>query len=580
MGFVLLFFGNTALSLLFAGIALFILGMRYLEDGFRAFTGGALERWLTRCTNKLWKSLLFGGVTTALVQSSSLITLLSIAFLSAGLITLTAGIGIVFGANLGTTTGAWLIALVGLKVDLSQLAMPLLLLGVIFERNKSASWRGGGQVLLGVGLLFLGIDQMKLGFSGMDGVLDLSAYAASGWQSVLLFALLGTVATVLMQSSHATLMITLSALASGQLGYENALAMAVGANLGTTVTALIAAINANNAGRQLAAAHILFNLTTSVVALSILPLLMELVGSLSGWLGIAAQSYTLKLALFHTLFNLLGLLLMVPLVPLMVRLLQRWLPMASEQAVDLALQPRSEAMYLNDAALVHADTALKVLEQELAHMANLSRQVIAAALYLPSTFTRNMAASQDLQGRLPVPPLAEREDADALYHQHIKGVYADIIAFRSRLTCDLLPEQQQELMDDTLSAQDLVEAVKAAKHLQVNLRKHIDSKRPAVRDGYRQLREQGRAILNDLASREDEARNAAGQRQSADLLAQDALFRSHFEQQLHEQLRNQELDGWQATSLLNDLNYLLDISQHLRAAHDMIYIRAALVAGA
>ncbi|MEH6493615.1 Na/Pi cotransporter family protein [Halopseudomonas sp.] len=574
-GFVLLFFGNNAFSLLLAGIALFILGMRYLENGFRAFTGGALERWLAACTSRLWKSLLFGGLTTALVQSSSLITLLSIAFLSAGLISLTAGIGIVFGANLGTTTGAWLIALVGLKVDLSQIAMPMLVLGVIFERNKSAGWRGGGQVLLGIGLLFLGIDQMKLGFSGMEAALDLSAFAAGGWQSLLLYAALGTLATVLMQSSHATLMITLTALASGQLGYIDALAMAVGANLGTTITALIAAFSANNAGRQLAAAHIVFNLVTAVVALAILPSLAQLVDTLSSWLGIDDQALTLKLALFHTLFNLLGLLIMLPLVPLLVRGLQRWLPAAVEPDEDLSQQPRSRALYLNDAALVHADTALKVLQQELAHLASLSYQVIAAALYLPAQFVRDMAASQNLDSRLAIPPLAAREDADALYHQHIKGVYADIIAFRSRLDGELLPQQQQQLMDDMLSARDLVEAVKAAKHLQSNLRKHVDSQRPALREGYRQLREQGRAVLSVLARGSVEG-GVAAERRSAELAEEQRMFSAGFERHLHEQLRSGELDGWQATSLLNDLNYLKQIGEHLRAAHDMIYTRAAL----
>ncbi|MEH6567131.1 MAG: Na/Pi symporter [Halopseudomonas sp.] len=574
-GFVLLFFGNSALSLLLAGVALFILGMRYLESGFRAFTGGALERWLAACTNRLWKSLLFGGVTTALVQSSSLITLLGIAFLSAGLISLTAGIGIVFGANLGTTTGAWLIALVGLKVDLSQIAMPMLVLGVILERTKAASWRGWGQVLLGIGLLFLGIDQMKLGFTGMDAGLDLSAYAVSGWQGLLFYAALGTLATVLMQSSHATLMITLTALASGQLGYTAALALAVGANLGTTVTALIAAFSANNAGRQLAAAHIAFNLVTAIVALAILPSLALLVDTLAGWLGIGEQALTLKLALFHTLFNLLGLVLMLPCIPLLVRLLQRWLPVECEPDQELALQPRSRALYLNDAALVHADTALRVLQQELAHLASLSHRVIAAALYLPAEFARDMAASQNLDHRLSIPPLAAREDADALYHQHIKGVYADIIAFRSRLDCELLPAQQQQLMDDMLSARDLVEAVKAAKHLQDNLRKHIDSQRPALREGYRQLREQGRATLSLLARSSADA-GVPGERWSAELAQELQMFRAGFERRLHEQLRSQELDGWQATSLLNDLNYLMEIGNHLRAAHAMIYTRAAL----
>lgn len=579
---VWLFLKQQSLAQLFAGVALFLLGMRYLEDGFRAFTGGALERWLATSTDRLWKSLTFGTVTTALVQSSSLVTLLSIAFLSAGLISLTAGIGIVFGANLGTTTGAWLIALVGLKVDLAQVGMPLLVLGVLFERNSAAHWRGTGQVLLGIGLLFLGIDLMKLGFDGMQQVFDLSAYSVDGWQGVLVYAVLGILATVLMQSSHATLMITLAALASGQIEYTNALAMAVGANLGTTVTAVIAALGANNAGRQLAVAHILFNLLTGAVALSVLPLLAQVVDTLSGWLGIAAESYTLKLALFHTLFNVLGLVLMLPLVPLLVRLLNRWLPPPSEPAQDeLAEMPRSHALYLDGAARLHAQSAVRVLQQELGHLASTSRRVIASALYLPPGFSQNMAQGLNLAQPLPVPPLAEREDADALYHQHIKGIYADIVDFIGHLDCELLPEQQQALMDVNLAARDLVEAVKAAKHLQSNLRKHVESPRQAMRDGYRQLREQGMLLLSDQAQREaDSLSGAAEQRRSADYLDQEQLFRSQFEQRLQQQLRSGELDGWQATSLLNDLHYLLEISSNLRAAHDMIYIRAALTEAA
>lgn len=579
---LLLFLKHQSLAQLFAGIALFLLGMRYLEDGFRAFSGGALERWLAISTDRLWKSLTFGTVSTALVQSSSLVTLLSIAFLSAGLISLTAGIGIVFGANLGTTTGAWLIALIGLKVDLAQVGMPLLVLGVLFERNSAARWRGTGQVLLGIGLLFLGIDLMKLGFDGMQQIFDLSAYSVGGWQGMLLYALLGILATVLMQSSHATLMITLAALASGQLEYTNALAMAVGANLGTTVTAVLAALGANNAGRQLAVAHILFNLVTGVVALSVLPVLAQVVDTLAGWLGIAAESYTLKLALFHTLFNLLGLALMLPLIPVLVRLLTRLLPPPSEPVnEELADRPRSHALYLDGAAQLHAGSAVRVLQQELAHLAATSRQVIASALYLPSSFRQDMTRERDTGEALAVPPLAEREDADALYHQHIKGIYADIVDFIGHLDCELLPEQQQALMDVNLAARDLVDSVKAAKHLQTNLRKHLESPRQAMRDGYRQLREQGMLLLSDQARREAESLSGAADRQqSADYLDQEQLFRSQFEQRLQQQLRAGELDGWQATSLINDLHYLLEISSNLRAAHDMIYTRAALTEAA
>lgn len=580
LALVLLFVWKPELATLAAGIALFIIGMRHLEGGFKAFTGGALERWLARSTNRLWKSLSFGILSTALVQSSSLVTLLSIAFLSAGLISLVAGIGIVFGANLGTTTGAWLIALVGLKVDLATVAMPLLVFGVILSGRAEANWKGLGQVLLGIGLLFLGIDLMKSGLSGFNGALSLDELAVTGWAGVLLYVGVGLVATVLMQSSHATLMLTLAALAAGQLAYDNALAMAIGANLGTTITAVIAAIGSNQAGRRLAAAHIVFNLVTAAVALALLPLLGQAVDIIGEGLGIAPDSYTLKLALFHTLFNLLGLGLMLPCIPLLVNGLQRWLPdtgMTRGRPVPLGERPGAQARFLNDASLRHADTAVKVLEEETANLARLSHEVIAAAFYLPSSVGRHMNPEQ-LQQFLARPvPLDQREDADALYDRHIKPVYAQMVEFMSRIDVSLLPEQQRRVMDQGLAARDLVEAVKAAKHLQANLRRQVDSQHAPVREAYRVLREQGGLALIDLTRLEDlQGDREEQQRLLSGYLDQEKLFVDEYQRTVQAQVRNREMDGWHATSLLNDLNYLLRVRRRLHSAHQILAARSAV----
>lgn len=578
---IVLFFWRPELATLAAGIALFMLGMHHLEDGFRAFTGGALERWLSRSTNRMWKSLLFGVVSTALVQSSSLVSLLTIAFLSAGLISLVAGIGIVFGANLGTTTGAWLIALVGLKVDLAAVAMPLLVFGVMLARRVEALWRGVGQVMLGIGLLFLGIDLMKAGFESFEGVLDMGRYQLSGWAGVLLYTFFGLLATVLMQSSHASMMITLAALATGQLAYSNALAMAIGANMGTTVTAVIGALGSNNAGRRLAGAHILFNLVTAVVALAILPSLTRLVETMAEWMGIAADAHTLKLALFHTLFNVLGLLIMLPFVPLMVKYLMRWLPdvevkAAATDTPGLSEQAPMRARYLNDSSLVHADVALKVLDQEVHHLTDLSRQVIAAALYLPA-LDQGLNHEQ-LQARIQaVVPPEQRFDADALYERHVKGIYGDIIDFISRLDTSLLPEQQQQLMGYSLAARDLVESVKAAKHLQANLRRQIDSTQPTIRSAYDRLRWQCIDAFHSLDALQTVGEGADARRLAFnDYERLQKQFADSFQREVQNALRNRELDGWQASSLLNDLQYLLRIQRHLGSAYAALDDVAAL----
>ena len=173
-----------------AGVAIFLFGMLSLEEGFKTFTGGLLERILKRTTDRLWKSMSFGIVSTTIMQSSSLVSVLTISFLSAGLITLSEGIGIVFGANLGTTTGAWLVAGFGLKVKISAYAMPMLVFGIILIFQKSKSLKGVGYVLTGLGFLFLGIHHMKEGFEAFKEGIDLVAYAVPGLKGLFIFTLI------------------------------------------------------------------------------------------------------------------------------------------------------------------------------------------------------------------------------------------------------------------------------------------------------------------------------------------------------------------------------------------------------
>src|SRR5690606_10389104 len=234
------------------------------------------------------------GVQTCalpILQSSAMVSLISISFLSAGLLGLAQGIGIVFGANLGSTTGAWLVAGFGLKVDIAAWAMPMLVFGVVCQFLRSNTARGVGQVLLGMGFLFLGIAWMKGGFEAFGQSLDLAGYAVGGVRGLLLYTLIGMVATAVMQSSHATLVLTITALGAGQLTYENALALAIGANVGTTVTAVVGSLRANAAGRRLAVAHLIFNLTTGLVALSCIRVFVDAVEAGAGWLGIADDDW-------------------------------------------------------------------------------------------------------------------------------------------------------------------------------------------------------------------------------------------------------------------------------------------------
>ena len=291
-----------------AGIAIFLFGMLTLEEGFKALTGGTLDRLLTLSTASHGRALWFGITFTAITQSSSLVSLLTISFVSAGLVTLAGGLGIIFGANLGTTTGAWLMAGLGLKVDIAALAMPIITIGVLLTLQRQPRPRGLGLVLTGIGLLFFGIHYLKEGFITLSSTVDISHLAIGGVRGLLIYATIGITLTILLQSSHAALLLIINALAVGQINFDNALALCIGSNIGTTLTALLSAISANAAGKRLALAHILFNVLTGIIALLLITPLSLLVSSSANLLGFGHDA-PLQLALFHSLFNILGVLL-------------------------------------------------------------------------------------------------------------------------------------------------------------------------------------------------------------------------------------------------------------------------------
>lgn len=250
-----------------AGVAIFLFGVLSLKHGFQNFTGGALEKILRICTDRIWKSLSFGLVSTTLMQSSSLVSVLAISFLSVGLLDLASGIGIIFGANLGATASAWLIAGFGLKVKIANYAMPMLIFGVLLLFQNNKAFKAIGSILVGMGFLFLGIHYMKEGFAVFRDTINLAEYTIPGLKGLLIFILIGVTTTVIIQSSDATMAIIITALAVHQISYENSLALAIGANIGTTITAILSAIGVNVEGKRLAAAHLIFNVITACVAL-------------------------------------------------------------------------------------------------------------------------------------------------------------------------------------------------------------------------------------------------------------------------------------------------------------------------
>ena len=369
---------------LLGGIGLFLLGMLMLTDGLQALAGDRLRSALRRYTRTRPSAILTGAAVTAVVQSSSATTLAVIGFVGAGLLSFRQALGVVFGANLGTTTTAWLVAGVGLKVSVSAFALPLGGVGSLGKLFGSGRIVPVGTAVAGFGLVFVGIDVLQSGMQGLTSRFDPARFTDLGVLGYALLVAVGALMTVVMQSSSAAVTTTLAAIAAGSINLEHAAALVIGQNVGVAVTASVAAIGGSAAARRTAVAHVAFNVVTAIVALVALPGFVWLIRSAMPRLDPALQ-----IAAFHTAFNLLGVLIFVPLTEPLARFIERRIPERGELltrhlAVGKTLQPsvllEAARLTLRDVTIEAVSVASGLLSVAVTREASARSHAIAAAL--------------------------------------------------------------------------------------------------------------------------------------------------------------------------------------------------------
>ncbi|MGZ3814885.1 MAG: Na/Pi cotransporter family protein [Mucilaginibacter sp.] len=546
-----------------AGVSIFLFGMLSLEQGFKAFTGGVLERILQRTTDTCWKSFGFGFLSATLMQSSGLVSVITVSFLSAGLLDLAAGIGIIFGSNLGTTTGAWLIAGLGLKVNIATYAMPLLVFGVlcIFQRNKQL--KGIGYVLSGLGFLLLGIHYMKDSFEHFESTINLASYAMPGVKGLLIYTAIGIIATIIMQSSHATMLLTITAVSVHQITYDNALALVIGANIGTTVTAIIASLGANIQGKRLAGSHLLINLLTGIFVLFFVEDFVIIVDKLSAYLGIIATDKAMKLATFHSLFNLSGIILFFPFIKQQVMLLEK---MFIEKRPNI-FQPK----YLGASAMDFPETVVESVRLESIHLYENAIYIILRTFGL---------YKYDLQTNSLLMPLIERTnhnsieyDIDASYEKRIKGIYSAIIAFISQVGFTGQMTQSSKLSWLREANKHLVEAIKDTKHLQKNWTRFRTSSNQATINEYNKIAYQIALHIQQIENFRHEIENNELPLLSLDTLK--AAIRNDDVQMncaIETLIREQKITPETGSSLINDSAYMHSIKKNLLKAAETLFL--------
>jgi phosphate:Na+ symporter len=543
-----------------AGVAIFLFGMLSLEEGFKAFTGGLLEKLLRKTTDGTWKSLSFGIISTSIMQSSSLVSVITISFLSAGLIGLTAGIGIIFGANLGTTTGAWLIAGFGMKVKISAYAMPMLVFGIIGIFQKSKNIKGIGYILAGLGFLFLGIHYMKEGFEAFRDTIDLTAFAVDGYPGILLFTLIGIAATVIMQSSHATLVIIITALAAQQITYENALALAIGANIGTTITAIIGSMSSNIQGKRLAAAHLIFNLITAAIAILFIYQIGYSVDWISSAVGIADDDYTLKLAVFHSVFNTIGIIAMLPFINFLSDKLTSLMPEK--------IHSKEQPIYLSDSAIELPDTAIEAVRKETLRLYDHAFKIITHGL---SLHRADILSDRKLEAIIYERNKVIRINFDEEYETSVKGLYSEIVNFISRSQVSMTPEQSDLMFRLRAAGRDIVEAIKDTKHMHKNLSNYMISDNVYIRDEYNKIRIRLAKLMRSLAQIREHGDDPAMIMSLDSLKLEMAQGDITVNGMLEKLIRDKKITANMATSLMNDATYATDVAKNLIQMGETIF---------
>src|SRR5262250_1146203 len=321
---------STTISVL-GGVGLFLLGMSVMTSGLKALAGSGLRTTLRKAAGTPLSGAFWGAFVTLIVQSSSATTMTTIGLVSAGLLTFSQGLGLVFGANVGTTGTGWLVALIGVRVSLTTAALPMIFVGALAMLLGRGRASGAGAALAGFGLVLFGLTTLQQGMGGLAERMhpaDLPAVFASpgsGWWSgllgVLALALVGLVMTAVMQSSTAAIAVTLSAYYAGAVGLDQGCALIIGQNIGTATSSAMAAIGASNTAKRLAFAYVLFKLIAALIALVLFPVVTPLMVHASGTI----DGVTL-LAAYHTAYNVVGVLVLLPLIEPFTRLVERILP--------------------------------------------------------------------------------------------------------------------------------------------------------------------------------------------------------------------------------------------------------------
>jgi phosphate:Na+ symporter len=570
-------FGFGDILQLLGALGLFLFGMKVMSDALLLLAGNKMRGILATMTSNRFLGISTGFLITSVIQSSSATTLMVVSFSNASLLTLTESISVIMGANIGTTITAWLITILGFKVSMSAIALPLVGFGFLFMFSKKENLKNWGGFIIGFAILFIGLQFLKEAMPNINEnpeILQfLNSYADMGYGSILLFLFIGTILTVIIQSSSATMALTLIMTAEGWIPFELAAAMVLGENIGTTITANLAAIVANFHAKRTARAHLIFNILGVVWMLLLFYPFLSMISWLTQWVGsespyLSAAAIPVAISLFHTVFNVMNTFLLVWFINPIAKIVEWVVPekIVPEREID-------EPKYLNEKIAQFPETVIASLVSE-------SKYLFQNAIFQIVTHALNIHR-EDIKSDLKAKKVVKKSmvdmktDVRALYLSKVKTIYGEIIRYatNAQSTLKLSETQNNRVLEIKVANRKMVEVIKDLRELNRNVTIYSSSPNKHIKNEYDNYRKLSVRVLREVYNLPMDGTIESYQKRLMDLRKRTNKKLKSDNEEINRLIREKLITTDMASSLVNDHDNVRNILNNLITIAELLYCR-------
>jgi phosphate:Na+ symporter len=569
-----LHYGFYDILQLFGALGLFLFGMKVMSDALMSLAGDKMRHILASMTSNRLFGILTGFFITSVIQSSSATTLMVVSFANASLLTLTESISVIMGANIGTTITAWLITILGFKVSMSAIALPLVGFGFAFTFAKKENLKKWGGFIIGFAVLFIGLQFLK------DAVPDikqnpeilefLNKYTDHGFWSVLLFLFIGTLLTIIIQSSSATMALTLIMTAQGWIPFDLAAAMVLGENIGTTITANLAAVVSNFNAKRTARAHLIFNIIGVIWVLILFYPFLQIInrwvlnmGSESPY--VSAAAIPVALSLFHTVFNITNTFLLVWFVKPIAKIVEKIV------VAKVEIKKIDEPKYLSEKVLKYPETLIASLVDESKYL--FKRAIFEIVAHAMSIHREDIKSDLKIKTVVKQSKKDMHIDVEQLYFNKVKTIYGEIIRYATigQSSLKLTEKQNRQISEIKIANRKMVEILKDVKEIGRNVSFYLNSDNKYIRKEYYRFRKKIVKVLRVIYFFRKQEDNEQLYPLLLTLKNEAKKEIHHSNESINKLIRDNVITANMASSLINDNDNVNDLINKLIIVAELLY---------